>query len=533
MIRRIPSMNAPQPPWSGNSISWEHLVAGNDFASLGSRFAVPTASEPLPAPYLVAASRTAASLLGLEPAQLESPRAVAVLAGNETLAGSEPVATIYSGHQFGVWAGQLGDGRALLLGDFAGAQGGRLELQLKGAGLTPFSRMGDGRAVLRSSIREFLCSEAMAALGIPTTRALAVIGADLPVFRETVETAAVVSRLAPSFLRFGHFEHFYRTGQHQELRRLADYLIDRFLPQCRDAAQPYQAMLAEIVCRTASLIAHWQAVGFCHGVMNTDNMSMLGLTIDYGPFGFLDGFDAHHICNHSDSGGRYSYANQPAVAEWNCYCLAQSMVPLLGSVDEAKDALQQFRPAFAEAFRARFQAKLGLREQRDGDDELLDKLFTVMHQGRIDFTLFFRRLADIRSNDASADVGVRDLFADRASFDGWVQMYRARLVAESSNDLSRRAAMNAVNPKYVLRNHLAEQAIRRARGGDERSRLQLGTRPPSEPGAVESLVERQDFSEVHRLLQILSKPFDEQPEYETYAQLPPDWASELSVSCSS
>ncbi len=527
-VRKMTRMNARQAPWSGNTLSWKQLEAGNDFASLGSRFAVPTASEPLAAPYLVASSPAAASLLGLDHGQLSDPDALAILAGNERFAGSEPVASVYSGHQFGVWAGQLGDGRALLLGDFASPDGGRLELQLKGAGLTPFSRMGDGRAVLRSSIREFLCSEAMAALGIPTTRALAVVGADLPVFRETVETAAVVSRLAPSFLRFGHFEHFYRTGQHQELRRLADYLIARFLPHLRDEPQPYQAMLVEVVCRTARLVAHWQSVGFCHGVMNTDNMSMLGLTIDYGPFGFLDGFDAHHICNHSDSGGRYSYANQPAVAEWNCYCLAQSLVPLLGSVDEAKDALQQFRPAFEDAFRARFQAKLGLREQRDADDELLDGLFAVLHQGRVDFTLFFRRLAEVRSNDSSGDSPARDLFADRESFDAWVQRYRARLMAEASEDASRRAAMNAVNPKYVLRNHLAEQAIRLARGSDERHRLQLGAAQ-----ATEHLASGQDFSEVTRLLRVLSKPFDEQPEFEQYAQLPPDWASTLSVSCSS
>ncbi|MEK9720015.1 MAG: protein adenylyltransferase SelO family protein, partial [Quisquiliibacterium sp.] len=262
-------MNAPKPPWSDCTLAWDGLAPGNSFASLGRDFSVPTEAQPLPAPYRVATSPAAAALLGLAPEQLARPEALAVLAGNQRLQGSVPVATVYSGHQFGVWAGQLGDGRALLLGDFPCVDGRRLELQLKGAGLTRFSRMGDGRAVLRSSIREFLCSEAMAALGIPTTRALSVVGADFPVYRETVETAAVVSRLAPSFLRFGHFEHFYRTGQHQQLRALADYLLTHFMPDLPEAPNPYQEMLAEIVRRTARLIADWQAVGFCHGVMNT------------------------------------------------------------------------------------------------------------------------------------------------------------------------------------------------------------------------------------------------------------------------
>jgi uncharacterized protein YdiU (UPF0061 family) len=270
---------------------------------------------------------------------------VATFTGN-TVPGSDPaLSAVYSGHQFGVWAGQLGDGRAILLGDLDGPEG-RMELQLKGAGKTPYSRMGDGRAVLRSSIREFLCSEAMAALGIPTTRALVVTGSNQRVMRENIETAAVVTRMAPSFVRFGSFEHWHYRDRQDELRLLADYVIDGFYPELRAAANPYKELLAEVTRRTARMIAHWQSVGFMHGVMNTDNMSILGLTLDYGPFGFMEAFDVNHICNHTDQGGRYSYANQVAVGHWNCYALGNALLPLIGTVDDAQEALDVYMPAF-------------------------------------------------------------------------------------------------------------------------------------------------------------------------------------------
>ena len=309
------------------------------------------------------------------------PDFATLFSGNATRewpADSLPYASVYSGHQFGVWAGQLGDGRAIGLGEVE-HDGQRLELQLKGAGRTPYSRMGDGRAVLRSSIREFLCSEAMHHLGIPTTRALCVIGSDQPVRRETVETAAVVTRVAPSFVRFGHFEHFYSNDRTDALRALADHVIDRFYPHCREADDPYLALLNEAVMSTADLMADWQAVGFCHGVMNTDNMSILGLTIDYGPFGFMDGFDAGYICNHSDSQGRYAYKMQPQIAYWNLFCLAQGLLPLLGAhyeesvrsdkaIEDAQRVLGGFKDRFAPALERRMRAKLGLEIEREGDD---------------------------------------------------------------------------------------------------------------------------------------------------------------------
>ena len=272
----------------------------------------------------------------------------------------DPLASVYSGHQFGVWAGQLGDGRALWLGEVDTAAG-PLEIQLKGAGLTPYSRMGDGRAVLRSSIREFLCSEAMHALGMPTTRALCVTGSALPVRREEIETAAVLTRVAPSFIRFGHFEHFASQERDAELRRLADFVIEHHYPACREAANPYAALLAAVAARTATLMAQWQAVGFCHGVMNTDNMSILGLTIDYGPFGFLDAFDPGHICNHSDHEGRYAWARQPNVALWNLHALAQALLPLIGDTDAALAALEAYQGRFAGA------AGALARQARPGD----------------------------------------------------------------------------------------------------------------------------------------------------------------------
>ena len=489
------------------ALTLEQIAFDNSFARLDPAFYTSLPATPLPDPYLVAGSAAAAGLVGLHAGQFGRAEFVETFAGNRSLPGFEPLAAVYSGHQFGVWAGQLGDGRALLLGEAVGPDGGRWELQLKGAGRTPYSRMGDGRAVLRSSIREFLCSEAMHALGVPTTRALAVVGSDEPVIRETVETAAVVTRMSPSFLRFGNFEHFYYAGRHQELKALADYLIDRFYPDLRDEPQPYAALLREVAERTARMIAHWQALGFCHGVMNTDNMSMLGLTIDYGPFGFVDGFAAHHVCNHSDHEGRYSYANQPAIGEWNCYCLGQALLPLLESVDQAQAALSAYRPAFSAEFERRLREKLGLAEPHDADESLFSRLFGMLDAGRVDFTRFFRGLSGVRRGDASGDGACRDLFVDRAAFDGWVADYRARLLAQARDDAARAAAMNRANPKFVLRNHLAETAIRRAQS--------------------------RDFSEVERLLAVLSRPYDEQPGMDAYADLPPDWASGLEVSCSS
>ena len=462
---------------------------------------------PLPAPYFVAASAGAAELVALTPEQLASPALVEVFAGNAVAARSLPLSAVYSGHQFGVWAGQLGDGRAILLGELNGPHG-PMELQLKGAGMTPYSRMGDGRAVLRSSIREFLCSEAMAALRIPTTRALAIMGADKPIMRETVETAAVVTRMAPSFVRFGSFEHWYHRDKPEQLQQLADYVISTFYPELTGEANPYTALLQEVTRRTARMIAHWQAVGFMHGVMNTDNMSILGLTLDYGPFGFMEAFDPSHICNHTDQQGRYSYANQPQVGHWNCYALGQALMPLIGDVDAAQEALGVYQGEFAATLDYLLHAKLGLQTAREDDKTLFEGMFKLMTANHVDFTNFFRGLGNLGIEGGSpGDTALRDMFIDRDSFDAWAASYRARLLAEHSVDAERKLAMDAVNPKYVLRNYLAQVAIDKAVA--------------------------KDYSEIAKLLAILEKPFDEQPEHDSYAALPPDWASHLEVSCSS
>ena len=479
----------------------------NRFQALGTAFFTSLPPQGMPDPHWVAWSPECASLLGLPTERPNDDATLGALSGNALAAGMNPLASVYSGHQFGVWAGQLGDGRALMLGEMA-TPAGPMELQLKGAGLTPYSRMGDGRAVLRSSIREFLCSEAMAALGVPTTRALCITGSRLPVRREEIETAAVITRVAPSFIRFGHFEHFAHTAADPNaLQQLADFTIDTLYPACRDAAQPVVALLEAVTERTAVLMADWQAVGFCHGVMNTDNMSILGLTIDYGPFGFLDAFDPGHICNHSDHQGRYAYGRQPHVAFWNLHALAQGLMPLIGDSDAALGALERYKTAFPDALMARMRAKLGLATRQDGDHALIEGLLERMAADRADYTITFRRLAGFGTSAGADNTPVRDLFIDRDAFDAWATRYRDRLAAEGSDDTERALRMNRVNPKYVLRNHLAEIAIRQARLGD--------------------------FSEVDRLCQILARPYDEQAEWSAYADFPPPWANQIEVSCSS
>ncbi len=490
----------------------ETLPFDNSFARLPDSFYTRLSPWTLPDPYLVAASADTAELIGLHPDELARPEFVEIFAGNRPLAGSEPLAAVYSGHQFGVWAGQLGDGRAHLLGEVRGARQAS-ELQLKGAGQTPYSRHADGRAVLRSSIREFLCSEAMAALGVPTTRALCVIGSAAPVLRETVETAAVVTRVAPSFLRFGSFEHWASLGRGAELKQLADYVIDRFRPQLRAAAQPYEALLRDVAARTGDLLAQWMAFGFMHGVMNTDNMSILGLTLDYGPFGFMEAFDAGHVCNHSDHDGRYAYAAQPHIALWNLHALGDALMSLIGDPEIVRSAVDEaYAGAYNTAFAARMRAKLGLRDHTAGDEHFIERSFAFLQQQRPDYTLFFRRLSGLPSRvgeaeRAAVDAPLRDLCLDRDVCDAWLRSWRQRLAAEALSDAERQNAMRAVNPKFVLRNWLAESAIRQAQAGD--------------------------FSEVSALLACLRHPYAEQPEYERYAKPPPDWAGGLSVSCSS
>ncbi|MFY7865796.1 protein adenylyltransferase SelO [Roseateles sp.] len=487
----------------------------NRYAELGPAFSSELPPSGLPQPAWVARSAACAEQLGWADDwwSQEDGQALQVLSGNALWPGMRPLASVYSGHQFGVWAGQLGDGRAHLLGEVQTASG-PMEIQLKGAGATPYSRMGDGRAVLRSSIREFLCSEAMAGLGIPTTRALALTASSsLPVRRETLETAAIVTRLAPSFLRFGHFEHFAHSDQHLELRRLADFFIQHHAPECLEAGvengQPYVALLEKVTRQTARLLADWQAIGFCHGVMNTDNMSMLGLTLDYGPFGFMDGFNPGHICNHSDHQGRYAFARQPNMAFWNLHALAQALMPLIDGPREAAgeallQALEAYKTDFPSALLSRMRTKLGLRSEHEDDGRLIDDWLKLMAASRADYTQSFRRLASLTQQDDPARL--RDLFIDPQTLADWLARYRMRLQAEHSLDTERALQMKACNPSVVLRNHLAEGAIRLAQQGD--------------------------FSETERLLKVLQRPFDE-AEQASDAALPPDWAQTLEVSCSS
>ncbi len=500
-------------------------------ARLGVPLGTALQGDPLPTPRWVVTSESLARELGW-PADWCDDDALQVFSGNAVWPGMSPMATVYSGHQFGQWAGQLGDGRALLLGELDSAIGPQ-ELQLKGAGMTPYSRRADGRAVLRSSIREFLCSEAMHGLGIPTTRALALTASPEPVRRETWETAAVVTRVAPSFIRFGHFEHFAhsgRPGHHAALASLLDFVVSHHYPQLQGQALPALALLDAVVQRTAELMAAWQSVGFCHGVMNTDNMSILGLTIDYGPFGFLDAFDPDHICNHSDDRGRYSWNNQPQIGYWNLRALAQALLPLLpgsprdasGDVGESSEegaqalteVLRTYEQRFPDAMNARWRAKLGLQEERAEDVALAIDFLRLLAAGHVDFTIAFRRLCgfisegDVATLAAGArNAPVRDLFLDRPAFDAWAQRYALRLQAEGSVDAERAQRMRRVNPVYVLRNHLAETAIRRAQQGDD--------------------------SEVQRLHKVLQNPFDEQAGCEADADFPPSWAQSIEVSCSS
>jgi uncharacterized protein YdiU (UPF0061 family) len=503
-------MNAPL---ADHPSRWSHR-----FAELGPDFHTELHPSPLPAPYWVGTSLNLARELGLDPAWLQSDEALQTFTGNQLLPGMRPLASVYSGHQFGHWAGQLGDGRAILLGELATPQGPQ-EVQLKGAGLTPYSRMGDGRAVLRSSIREFLCSEAMHALGIPTSRALCITGSDAPVRREEIETAAVVTRTAPSFIRFGHFEHFSHSGQHVQLRQLADFVIAHHYPHCLErGGNPYAQLLEAVSERTAHTVAQWQAVGFCHGVMNTDNMSILGLTIDYGPFQFMDAFNPAHICNHTDSGGRYAYHRQPNIAYWNLFCLGQALLPLMDEQQQALDALEPFKTVFPAALQQRMGAKLGLDSVQPGDEALTEQFMQLMAKDAVDFTIAWRRLSHAVAGFAAAGAAeaearralepVRDLFLQREAFDAWAQNWRSRLQSQPDFDpLGTQARMLRTNPQVVLRNHLGEIAIQRAREGD--------------------------FSLLQRLQAALEQPFDALPGCDDLADFPPEWAAQIEISCSS
>ena len=425
-----------------------------------------------------------------------------VWGGETLLPGMSPLAQVYSGHQFGVWAGQLGDGRGILLGEQQLSDGQRFDWHLKGAGLTPYSRMGDGRAVIRSTLRECLASEAMHYLGIPTTRALSIVTSDTPVYRETTERGAMLMRIAESHVRFGHFEHFYYRREPERVQQLAEYVIRHHFPELVDEPDRLALFLEQVITRTASLIARWQAVGFSHGVMNTDNMSILGLTIDYGPYGFMDDWQPRFICNHSDYQGRYAFDNQPAVGLWNLQRLAQTFAPFV-SAERLNALLDNYQEVLLREYGALMRAKLGLMTQQRGDNELLNALLDLMQREGSDFTRTFRMLGD--TEQLSAASPLRDEFIDRAAFDGWFGRYRERLQQEEVADDVRQAAMKAVNPAIVLRNYLAQRAIDAAEQGDA--------------------------SEMQRLSDALRQPFADRND--EYSRRPPDWGKRLEVSCSS
>ncbi|MDD3764032.1 MAG: YdiU family protein [Nevskiales bacterium] len=488
------------------------LPVENRYARLGEPFCVRTEPTPLTRPRLLHVNAVLLRQLGLGHDEAVRPEFTEILSGNRPLPGGEPLSMRYAGHQFGAWVPQLGDGRAILLGQLRDRHGVLQDLQLKGAGRTAFSRFGDGRAVLRSSVREYLAGEALHHLGIPSTRALSLIVGDDPVRRETIEPAAVICRVAPSHVRFGHFEAFSYAGDVSALRRLADHVIDEHHPDLSERPDRYTMWLRWVVDRTAGLMAQWQAVGFCHGVMNTDNMSILGLTLDYGPYGFLDGFDAHHVCNHSDHAGRYAYDQQPVVGHWNCARLIQACLPLLAEAPQSaaeigQAVLDRYPDAYATAMTRRWRAKFGLKDERDGDPDLINHFLSLLHRGHDDFTGSFRALADVDTARDAVPPPLRERLHDVEAFDAWLEHYRDRLRGEHSDDAQRRAEMNRTNPKYVLRNHLAQDVIAAAASGD--------TAP------------------LDRLLTLLRRPYDEHPGLDHYADEPPPEARHLVLSCSS
>ncbi|MDU9413660.1 protein adenylyltransferase SelO [Pseudomonas sp. zfem005] len=482
----------------------DDLQFDNRFARLGDAFSTEVLPDPLADPHLVVASPAAMALLDLDPAEADTPVFAELFAGHKLWSDAAPRAMVYSGHQFGSYNPRLGDGRGLLLGEVVNDAGEHWDLHLKGAGQTPYSRMGDGRAVLRSSIREFLASEHLHALGIPSSRALCVTGSSTPVYREKKERGAMVMRLAPSHVRFGHFEYFYYTRQHEQLKTLGEHVLACHFPECLDADEPWLAMFRTVIERNAEMIAGWQAYGFCHGVMNTDNMSILGITFDYGPYAFLDDFDANHICNHSDDSGRYSFSNQVPIAHWNLAALAQALTPHI-AVEALREALELFLPLYQAAWLDRMRRRLGFTQAEDGDEALVQRLLQLMQTSAVDYSLFFRRLGDSAPEQAVAVL--RDDFVDLAGFDAWAAQYVECAAREGDDQDARRQRMHAVNPKYILRNYLAQRAIEAA--------------------------ERGDYSEVRQLHAVLTRPFDEQPGMERYAERPPEWGKHLEISCSS
>jgi uncharacterized protein YdiU (UPF0061 family) len=474
----------------------------NSYARLPGHFYQRTSASPVAAPRLIRLNRELARKLGIEPEDLERADGVEWLAGNRPAVGSEPLAMAYAGHQFGNWVPQLGDGRALLLGEVVDNDGVRRDLHLKGSGPTRFSRGGDGRASIGPVVREYIASEAMGALGIPTTRALAVVATGETVRRrDGPEPGGILCRVARSHVRVGTFEYFARNGDPDSVRALADYVIERHHPDLGTQPERHAALLERVVEATAALVARWMPVGFIHGVMNTDNTSIVGETIDYGPFGFIDAFDPATVYSSIDRGGRYAWNQQPKVAHWNLARLGECLLPLLdesaeAAVERANAILETFPRAFETRFHAQLCAKIGLDTSREGDVDLAFDLLGHMQEGRADLTLTFRRLSALPGGHDRDDGPLRELFDKPEAVDAWLARWRRRLQSEARDDAARQAAMQRVNPAFVLRNHLAQWA-------------------------ADAAVEELDFEPMHRLVEVLARPFDDQPEHADLAR-PPD-----------
>ncbi|MDC9714430.1 MAG: YdiU family protein [Gammaproteobacteria bacterium] len=455
-----------------------------NFAMLGEDFFSPIETQPLKEAFLIHKNQALYNKLGLD---WDKQTLLKIASGEQTFQSTQPIASIYAGHQFGYFVPQLGDGRSCLIGQVQGE-----ELSLKGAGQTPYSRGADGRAVLRSSIREYLCSIAMRGLNIATTEALALVGSESEVYRESIETGAIVMRTAPSHIRFGHFELFASRGQKVEVKKLADFVIEHYYPHCQ-GEQKYVDFFNEVVKRTAKMIANWQAQGFAHGVMNTDNMSILGLTIDYGPFGFLETYNPKFICNHSDHEGRYAFDQQPSIGLWNLSRLADSLGSLMDA-KQVKAILSNYQIYLVETYSKLMRKKFGFSQKDEQDNALIGQFFEVLYKNQKDYTNSLRQLSNIEQ------------LAKDGVFDAWLILYDQRIAQEDGSN--RALLMDSVNPKFILRNYLAEVSIRQAQ--DEKN-----------------------YSEIDILFTLLSSPFSEHKDFESYTQEAPDWAQNLEVSCSS
>lgn len=492
--------------------SLTELTFDNSYARLAEVFYARVSPQPFANPFLVSFNPAAAELLELKLEEDRWADVVEYFGGKKNLPGAEPIAMVYAGHQFGQYLPRLGDGRAILLGEVLNQAGESWHLHLKGAGPTPFARGYDGRAVLRSVIREYLGSEAMHGLGIPTERGLCVMSADELVKRRIVaeeveEKVGMLLRLAPSFVRIGSFEFFHYRGEDEHVTRLCDHIMEKHFPALTGHPHKYQEFLRQVVVSTGRLLAHWQAVGFVHGAFNTDNTSVLGFTLDYGPFGFLDQFRMNFVTDpHTDRAGRFAFGRQPGVALWNLYCFARTMLHLI-SREEALAALSFFDITFDEFYGQLIRAKLGLKEHRPEDAALVQKLLRLLEDNAIDYSIFFRQLGRYRQRSADKNAVLRDSFKEAAQFDEWAELYEERLRLEQSDDDERRQRMDRVNPKYILRTYMTHTAVELAHAGD--------------------------YSEIERLLALLRDPFSEQPAMARYAGPPPEWATDIKITVAS